>query len=336
MDVYCLDRYGMPTQLHKDNGEVCYCFSPSIVSEEKRKSLSIFDYMENLNKGDLLAQYYLAIYFDLLGQREVLRAIKEIPKDESKKENFIEQIKKSLGNVLTVRDIFNEFFDSAESYIPNTSLVPEKHRQEFIESQKEVIYRYGLSDAFVIAVPLMNGNENCTPMNGIYSALTATCATFLMALSLKIPARAGIDVGVGFNVDEREVYGPALERAVFIEGQLAEYPRLVVGPQLYSYLNGVENQNCQTSFGEIAKEIAKTCKKLLVQDTDGHLILNYLGKNINEIFENNIDRETVVRAWDFVQKQYMKYFDEQNDKLASRYFRIGRYFKSHLNLWDIK
>jgi hypothetical protein len=287
-------------------------------------------------KDDLIFQEYLIIFFDLIGQREALRKITGIPVSESEKEQFLELVRKSVGRVLMLRRAFKNYFEGITSHLPNTDLVAPEHRQDFIESQKANFHHYGLSDAIVIAVPLMNINENCTPMNGIFAALTATCGIALLSLSLKVPARAGIDVGVGVQIDDREVYGPALERAVRIEAELAEYPRLVVGQELHAYLSWVENREYQTRLGEIAAHLAKRCRKLMVQDTDGRIMLDYLGKNIREIFENKIEKEIVQNAWDYINEQHIKHIKEGNDKLSSRYFRMIRYFKSRIDSWGIE
>lgn len=293
--------------------------------------------MENSSKKDgLIFQEYLIIFFDLIGQREALRKITGIPVSESEKEKFLELVRKSVGRVLMLRRAFKDYFEGVTSHIPNADLVAPEHRNEFIECQKANIHHYGLSDAIVIAVPLMNENENCTPMNGIFAALTATCGIALLSLSLKLPARAGIDVGVGVQIDDREVYGPALERAVRIESELAEYPRFVVGQELHAYLSWVESQKYQTRLGEIATHLAKRCRKLMVQDTDGRIMLDYLGKNVRDIFENKIEKEIVQNAWDYINEQHIKNIKEGNDKLSSRYFRMIRYFKSRIDSWGIE
>jgi hypothetical protein len=292
--------------------------------------------MKKAQNSDLLFQDYLIIFFDLLGQRKALRKINAIPVSDDEKSEFLELVKKNVGRVLLLRDSFNNYFSATLSHVPNTDLVPPAYRQEFIESQKTNLIHYGLSDAIVIAVPLMNDNENCTPINGVFAALTATCAIKLLALSLGIPARAGIDVGVGIQIDDREVYGPALERAVRIESELAEYPRLAVGRELRAYLSWVENQQYQSRLGEIASNLAKQCRKLMVQDTDGLIILDYLGKNIKEVFENRIETEVVLNAWGYVKEQHTKYLQLGDDKLSSRYFRMSHYFKSRLPLWGVE
>lgn len=292
--------------------------------------------MENPKNNDLIFHDYLVIYYDLLGQREVLRKITGIPILESEIGQFQELVRNSVGRVLKIRRAFKNFFNATLAHVPNTNLVPPEHRQEFIESQKTNLHYFGLSDAIVIAVPLMKENENCTPINGIFSALTATCGIMLLALSQKIPCRAGIDVGVGVQIDDREVYGPALERAVRIEAELAEYPRLVVGRELLEYLSWVENQKYQTRLGEIAVNMAKQCKNLMVQDTDGRIILDYLGNNIREVFENTIEKEIVLNARNYIKEQQKKHLDEGNEKLWSRYFRMSQYFRSRLDSWGIE
>jgi len=74
----------------------------------------------------------------------------------------------------------------------------------------------------------MSNDENCPAVNGIYSAFVATCGIGLLSLSVKVPMRAGLDVGVATKIDDNEIYGPGLERAFYLESQLAEYPRFIV------------------------------------------------------------------------------------------------------------
>lgn len=73
----------------------------------------------------------------------------------------------------------------------------------------------------------------------------------------------------------------------------------------------------------------------MVQDSDGRIILDYLGQNIRETFQNQIEKEIVQNAWDYINEQHIKYIKEGNDKLSARYFRMIRYFESRLGLWDI-
>ena len=119
----------------------------------------------NRKKGDLTFQRYLVVFLDILGQRRILRQIKDLPTNEKEKDNFIKKLQQTIGKVDKVRDAFQDFFEAANSYVPNTKLVPPEHREEFIRAQKSEAYFYGFSDSIIIAVPLKCNDENCTAIN---------------------------------------------------------------------------------------------------------------------------------------------------------------------------
>lgn len=284
----------------------------------------------------LLFQNYLVVFVDLLGQREALRKITGIPTTEPEKQQFIETAKESIGKVIQIRDTFKRYYDSANEYAHDEKLVPPEHRAEFLAALKKApASYYGISDAMVVAVPLMSTDENCAAINGIHDAFVATCGIGLLSLSVHIPMRGGLDVGVATQIDDRDIYGPALESAYYIESNVAEYPRFVVGKELINYLLWVENQKCFTRIGEIAKEAAKFCRQMVIQDSDGNYMLDFLGPNFKESSEDVIEPNLVASAFDFVFQEYKKNFDANNHKMASRYYRLLRYFHSRKNIWGL-
>ena len=287
-------------------------------------------------RDDLLFQNYLVVFVDLLGQREALRKITGIPTTEPEKQKFIETAKESIGKVIQIRDSFKLYYDSDNEYIHDEKLVPPEHRAEFRAALKKApASYYGMSDAMVIAVPLMSTDENCAAINGIRDAFVATCGIGLLSLSVHIPMRAGLDVGVATQIDDREIYGPALESAYYLESNVAEYPRFVVGKELISYLLWVENQKCLTRVGEVAKEAAKFCRQMVIQDSDGNYMLDFLGAKFKESSEDVIEPKLVASAFDFVLEEYRKSLAANNHKMASRYYRLLRYFHSRKKLWGI-
>ncbi|MFH1911658.1 MAG: hypothetical protein ABIK91_06530 [Pseudomonadota bacterium] len=295
--------------------------------------------MENqdnkLQEDTLLFQHYLIIFLDILGQRRSLRNIRDLPTNETDKADFIRALKETIGKVDALRTLFHTFFVEAKSYQPDISHVPAQYQQEFISCQQSEAYFYGFSDSIIIAVPLGSNDENCTAINGVYSAFIAASGISLMALSGKTALRGGLDVGIATQIKDKEIYGPALERAYYLESNFAEYPRLVVGKELMSYLHGVENQQTRSRSGEVAKSIARFCREMIIQDTDGFPILDFMGKNAKEVSDNSVDSDLVKKAGDFVESQYKKYSSEENHKLSSRYFRLLRYFKWRAKLWGI-
>lgn len=288
-------------------------------------------------KNNIVSQCYLVVVIDLLGQREILGTITGLPTNKNEKEEFDIKINKSVGSVRDLRNGFRKYFESAFSKTPNVNLVPSEQRDAFLASMKiPAISTYGFSDTTVIAVPL---DENCAAINGIYYTFVATCGIGLAELSIRTPVRAGLEIGVASKVATKikdyEIYGPALAEAYYLESKLAEYPRFLVGKELIKYLLLVENQKCNTRIGEVAKKTAKDCLQMVIQDTDGRYILDFLGEKIKEASENVIDTKLVASAFDFVIEQYRKYSKDDNDKLASRYYRLLQYFQSRKSIWGI-
>lgn len=294
------------------------------------------NHINKANKSDLVFQHYLIVFLDILGQRSILREIKDLPTNDNEKGIFLDKIRKTIGKVDKLRNAFRDFFDASNSHVPNTDLVPAELREEFISAQKSEAYFYGFSDSIIVAVPLMSNDENCTAINGVYSALVATCGIGFLGLAATITLRAGLDVGIGTQIEEQEIYGPALERAYYIESNFAEYPRFVVGKELINYLLSVENQQCKTRLGVVAKSMAKFCKEMIIRDTDGRFMLDFMGEKSKEAADNSIDAEVVRLAHDFVVSQYQKYVKEENEQLSSRYFRLLKYINARKKNWGVE
>lgn len=293
------------------------------------------NYATKTENDKLFFQQYLVVFLDILGQRKILREIKDLPTTDEEKQDFITKVKETIGKVDVVRNAFKIHFDAFNSHIPNTDLVSPERRETFIASQKSNAYFYGFSDSIIIGVPLGGDNSDCTTINGVYSSLAATCGAVLIALADKIILRAGIDVGVATQIQDKEIYGPALERAYFLESQLAEYPRLLVGNELINYLSWAERRECNNLLAQGARGIAHLCREMIIQDTDGRFMLDFLGKKTREIAKNSIDAHIVTLARDNVLAEYQRYLVDGNHKLASRYYRLLRYFKLREDLWDV-
>jgi hypothetical protein len=284
---------------------------------------------------NLLFQNYLVVFLDHLGQRKILEEISKLPTNSDEQQEFIQLIKETHGKVIVLREIFRDFFDESKKYRPNVNLIPPELQADFIALQKSEEYYYPMSDSGIIAVPLMNNDDNCKAINGVYSAFTVTSGIGLMALSCKVPLRGGLDVGIAAQIENNEIYGPGLASAYKIESEISEYPRFVIGHELIHYLKFVYNQQCTTRSGFYAKEIAKLCWQMIVRDSDGRYMLDFLGSKFKEVADEAIDSEVVKKALVFVQSQYEQFVTEKNEKLASRYYRLLNYFNSRLSVWGL-
>lgn len=193
---------------------------------------------------------YLVIFLDLLGQQDAIKRIgDDFPASDQSKDKFELLVRESLGKVLNIRKTFEEHFHTLAKSIPNNiESLPPMYRNEYVSCFQSEIDFYCVSDSIIISLPLTNDNENAKALKGLSSALVATGAIGLAALAKGIAIRGGIDVGIATKIDDREIYGPVLQKAIYLESELAEYPRFLVGNRLVSYLRWVKKKTISDSF----------------------------------------------------------------------------------------
>lgn len=212
-------------------------------------------------------------------------------------------------------------------------LLPSQLRTILNDLTKSKIHYYGISDSFVVAVPL-GTTDHCEPVNGIHSALLASCWTQLLALDRKHAVRGGIDVGIGLE-ENGEIYGSALERAYTLESQIAARPRVVVGEELIHYLEYVRDQQPTTLRQEVAKLIATRCLTFIKPDIDGRLILDFLGESSRKALSTVVQPDMFKKAYDFVNDEFAKWSKAGDTKLASRYDELRSYFEAYKAQWGL-
>ena len=283
----------------------------------------------------LFFQNYLVAFLDLVGQREALRKMSGLPTAPAEIDAFIQIARESLGKVLDMRKAFAAFFNAAKQEKLDVSQIPAEHRATFQAARKITCSMYGLSDAIVISVPLGGNDEDYKATKGIKVALLAVCSLAVLAFGSKIAFRGGVDVGIATTLDGGEVYGPALARAYSLESEMAEYPRFVVGGELLRFLEIVIHQQPTTTFGALAQKNAARCKSMVVQDTDGRQMLDFLGREVRESPGASLLSDMVMPGHDFVLNEYENFQRSGNDKLASRYLRLLQYYDARKKLWGV-
>lgn len=271
--------------------------------------------------------YYCIAFLDILGQRRKLRELAHLSlKNEEARKLVIE----TSGYVLGLRNQLNKAFEGLKQLTPILdSLAPELRKR--IEAAKNIVKYRGFSDSLIMSVPFEGDSEQFGPMTGVFGCLAACSILHLVALASKRPIRGGIDVGYGLNLTEEETYGPVLESAHFLESQIADYPRIVVGEGLPRYLDTVEREAPTTPFGKAARELATRCKKYLTTDSDGVEMLDILGV-VASLGEPEKHKALVQQAIEYIGEQHQHGVDTNDRKHRSRYFRLGAYFKSRAEL----
>jgi hypothetical protein len=260
--------------------------------------------------------FYCLAFLDVLGQRRKLRQLPRLPKQDEETRKLLAE---TAGYVLRLRKHLSDTFEEYRKPTPPLAGLPDDAQARILAARGSVQYR-GFSDSFIMAISFRGDVEQFGPVIGIYGCLAACCMLHLLALSYKRPIRGGIDVGPGLDLTDDEVYGPVLESAHFLESQVADYPRLVVGEELSNYLNEIEKQSvAATPLGRLAPKFASICKQLITVDSDGFQMLDFLGKRMVEVTPQDQRQKLFRPALAYINEQKQVARSEANYQHLSRY-----------------
>jgi len=167
------------------------------------------------------------------------------------------------------------------------------------------------------------------PVNAVYRMFVLAGSLCYIGLASKRPLRGAVEIAWGVELHPGELYGAAVARAYELESEVADYPRIVIGPQMLQYLD-LQARNPGTDVNsQINTSMAALCRQMLVQDADGHWLLHYLGEAfINAVTHAN-HQDLYQKARDFVLTQIKTHQSAQNSKLAFRYVHLLQYFNAH-------
>jgi hypothetical protein len=274
--------------------------------------------------------FHCVAFLDILGQRRKLRQLPLLPKRD---EETTKLLAETAGYVLRLRQLLSDCFEQFRKPTLFLSKLPQDAQTRILNARHAVKYR-GFSDSIIMTISFKDDQEQCAPMIGVFGCIAACCMLHLLALSFKRPIRGGIDVGLGLELTDDEVYGPVLESAHFLESQVADYPRVLVGEGLSKYLNEVENHSATTPLGLLAQQLALRCNQFLTVDTDGFRMLDFLGEEMAKVTPPDQRKKLFRPANDYINEQKQIADSEGNHKHLSRYVRLGSYFDKQSKLWS--
>jgi len=284
--------------------------------------------------------YYLVAFIDILGQKEAFQGINSVPAEGEGdlKEKLDEAHDQTVHFVEVFRESFNNLFNGISKETESKMKVPDPFKKQFDEMRKVTLKHKRFSDCILAFVPLQTDKYHINAVNGVHAVITSCGAMLLLSLSGEKAFRAGIEVGIGTELENGEVYGPALFKAYNLESKIAQYPRIVIGPELINYLINLSKKNPQMPNQdpkdiELCKITADKCLKMIMKDFDGYNIVDYLGDELKKTFTNpsvsyKINYEEIFeRASKFVKEEYQKRKKMEDSKLALRYYLLFNYFK---------
>jgi hypothetical protein len=272
--------------------------------------------------------HHLVAFLDVLGQRDRFRGLKK-PTNAQEEDEVKEVLRQTAGFVSELRTVFQTQFEAFDAGAPNMK----RHTKEPLRPSFT-----GFSDSFVTSVPLREEGHELVPVVTVFSALSAACVVMLTALASKHPLRGGIDVGLATEIGPGEIYGTALERAYLLECRVAKYPRLVIGDELWRYLNaGLAHFESQTTpVSKAITAIVKKAMQMIATDTDGQRILDYLGPVVVENAGPDHGRLMIQPAYNFVLSEQKRMLAKGDPELIGRYVLLRSYFESRLAPWGVE
>jgi hypothetical protein len=289
---------------------------------------------EKKTQGPTHMAWYVVAFLDVLGQQGVLSEITALPNVEIQEE--VDAFKQKVAEIYRPLYGLEAFFKASikpfiEGAINEAAYSPPEQALLKQLRSTPIFYRH-FSDSLIIHIPLSynTGKFQCHAICGI---LNATAVTFLSCLVYSWAIRGGIELGLAMDIEEGEVYGPALARAHRLESRVAKYPRIVIGEELVRYLQTVAGQKVITEEEKAHAHLAKRSLRMLAVDDDGCTFLDWLGTDIRSTFQKR--KELVCTAYNFIIKESVKYKESRNSKLGFRYTLLRNYIESRLPDWGI-
>jgi len=273
-------------------------------------------------------KWFLVAVLDLLGQKDKLRGLR-IPETQEEHGQMIDILKETWGAVDALREFVLELVreGSARSDPPKT--MPPEQAETWRRLRSFDIRYFVVSDSVFIWVPLDGSGQ----AGAVYHTLVALAGTELAFLSLGYPLRGGVAVGLASDSVPPTIYGPALNEAVRLESRVAKHPRVVCGRSIENYLQHLSQRQGDSLDARFESLMATACRGLVVTDSDGELILDYLGSEARGVL-NDAEGSGVLdmgrKVHEFFQSQIAEWNKKGCKKLVERYTAASRYVDSRL------
>jgi hypothetical protein len=282
------------------------------------------------NSPQLVLAWDIVAFLDVMGQKEKLLQLK-MPRTPEETIATQEVLKDTAGFILRLREVYQQNYDSFQSGLK--SLPP------YAKTMPQLVC---FSDSFVssVSLALEDKTKMLGPVVGSYSTVSAAGAAMLTSLASWHPLRGGIDVGLGVRFPSKEPYGAALVRGSILEGRKAQWPRILIGTELWNFLSSTHSATAKAADadGRATHAVAeKLMKRIAIDPEDNLRILDYLGEGVaaDAREKEKVGSSMVAPAYRFVLEQQDYWWLVGDAEREARYAKVRRYFESRLPLWGI-
>jgi hypothetical protein len=278
--------------------------------------------MPNDVKDPIELSSYAILYMDVLGQREKLSRITDLPTTEAEYKSFVELLQNTYGVVDGYARMFEAYLSQTNSDSP--SAVPEQFRQQYKRFVGTPVGTFLFSDSMLYYMSL-NEEEGAIPTIRLHDLLRGAASVFAEGLADGNPARGGLEIGIAADFPRVGIYGPGLYNAYELESKVAQYPRVVIGPTLSDYLIGSSQDPGNSNEAILRRTFAGKCLGLIYEDYDGVTALDYAGKALRELHPQFAP--VIINAGEFAEKELVRFKNAHDYKQASRYWLLVNYLR---------
>jgi len=278
--------------------------------------------------------YWAVAFIDLLGQSDKMEQLTYIPDSAETNSQFKSLIGKTFLAVEKLHTSCESMFQSFCDREPSIELPQGFSLEQYHQCIRSKISFQRFSDGLVAFVS-MKPDSGHLPMNSLSGLLGSLGILMPAFLSMEIPFRCGVEVGLGMEMNPGELYGPALRSAYLLESTIAQYPRIVLGDSLISYAK----KSAASDGGSVDDAISHTLASRLLErcsvDADGYVVLDYLGEKFISDLQGLEDKKQVMgKAYEFALAEHTRFRKLKNSKLAFRYATLLSYFETNRSNWD--
>ena len=293
--------------------------------------------MEQNNNLDIISSdwcYYLVAFLDVLGQKDIFTKLSKIRSIEEIDDKIKRDISENLYYLEQLRENLESYFNNYKGEGASNVLLDESCKDKFDQMRRAEIYFQFFSDSVIAFVPLEFKSFYSVTVNGAWGLLGASCEAILGSLALNHSIRGGIEICWGTRLKSGEIYGPALNKAYYLESVVAKYPRIVVGDGVWNYLNSLSNKIqqhiAQTQIDiDLCKRMADRCLNLISEDKDNLLILDYLGEGFLELNENCQEFfEFYDLSKKFIRDSLIIWQQKKDRNIEQKYLYLNDYFEN--------
>lgn len=277
-------------------------------------------------KSEVHYGQYFVIMMDLLGQKEMYKVLESFPYSEGEpRYEFKEKLIQFIRMIEYFKKDVDSFLGGTNSY--ESQIEWPKEAEEFLrKSKKEQCKVQRFSDGIMVYVPLGDA-EKSFPVSSVFTALLCSASTMLVSLAKGNPIRAGIGIGGAAEIDEGELFGPAIGYAHEMESKRAKNPRIAIHERVLDYLSAHDELKLSDNIEDrYVFSMSQLCKTMIRKDGDGEYILDYLGDAAWRSSIKAAGGELIGLAFDYIESQKERFEAENNKILSEKYSYLHDYF----------